>query len=261
MNEERNTKIAHCKPNSNNIIVGPEEIQNNTQINNNNNKYKMAEKNCVTYCLLVRQGQWYCIAHKTLTVYRQPCKYAPIHLPLVTWPFSISTSLLKSLLFAAFIWLFNWTSSWLLFLIGSVTFSTLFGELKLLENCNTIFGIIFGANEKNRMYCANDLLDVVGIVIYCTVSDDGRIAILWAILIRFGWLNDGCLHWISYDAGWAILRKVKQTKGFEVFLHIRLTCYFRRTILTSKSDPLTISTNCLHLSINIRLWLFSRRPG
>lgn len=148
-----------------------------------------------------------------------------ISLPFVMlWPFSISTSLLKSLLFAVLIWLFNWTSSWLqLFFNGSHIWSKLFVAEKLLQTktnnwlriCQTkcthslksdillnVFnvGIVVHCDWWLAYQWADVVINIVCVIIYTVI-----VICLWSILIGFRWLNHRCLDWIACWTRCAIL--------------------------------------------------------
>lgn len=84
------------------------------------------------------------------------------------------------------------------------------------------------------------------------VVDEFLLILIHRRLIMLCRLNDGGLSRV-----WSRLKI--QILGVFICENQRFKINF--PFLTSKSDPLTISTNCRHFSINIKFWLDSNNPG
>lgn len=74
--------------------------------------------------------------------------------------------------------------------------------------------------------------------------------ILWAILVWLSRLNNRCLIRTCFRRRITLKNLIFVSKNMIILYG-----------LTSKSEPFTISINCLHFSINSRFLLFSKSPG
>lgn len=105
------------------------------------------------------------------------------------------------------------------------------------------------------------VVDIIVIIDAITATIVDR---LCTILIRFGRLNDRCLNGIiGCSCRATLLRSINLLIWYLTFRqrhHASISMRFKIQF-TSKSDPLTISTNCLHFSMNNKFWLFSKSPG
>lgn len=190
-------------------------------------------------------------------------------LPFVAlWPFSISTSPLRSfdvavlLLLALLIWLFNWTSSRLFFVCSAI----LFVDVKLLGTRRDMR--LDQLRLRIPLGWAHLTLFISGLsLIVVFVSAIIGLLLLLTLLLFKLLLFAACdPFWYDFvdcitDVCTGLLdgRAVPFCEGKKSNRENEIQPSLPS--LTSKSDPFTISTNCLHFRINHKFWLFSKSPG